>query len=103
MIVYYLVVIFLISMVLVNLATVLLHEAEIRDEGIGLVCFCALFSWLDGVCIVFMVGTLIYGGADKFYTVYTNLINGDVIYAGLLLFFVAPLVGMIHVAVHHIK
>lgn len=98
-----LVMMFFISILLVNLATALLHEAEIRDEGIGLVCFCALFSWLDGICVVFMIGTLIYDGVSKFYTICINLINRDVIYAGLLLFFVAPLVGMIHVAVHHIK
>lgn len=98
----HLVMMFLISILLVNLATALLHEAEIRDEGIGLVCLCALFSCLDGIVLVFIGGTLIYGGFDKFYTICINIINEDVLYVWLLLFFVAPLAGMTHTAVHFI-
>lgn len=98
----HLVMMFFISILLVNLATALLHEADKGGNTGLLVCLCALFSCLDGIVLVFIGGTLIYGGVDKFYTVCTNLINDDIVYAWLLLFFVAPLAGMKHTAVHSI-
>lgn len=98
----HLVMMFLISILLVNLATALLHEADKGGNAVLLVCLCALFSCLDGIVLVFIGGTLIYGGVDKFYTICINLINEDVLYAWLLLFFVAPLAGMTHTAVHFI-
>lgn len=102
MVVIYIFLMLIISTLFANLATTLLVEMDNNGVRMDLVCLCALFSCLDGIVLVFIGGTLIYGGVDKFYTICINLINEDVLYAWLLLFFVAPLAGMTHTAVHFI-
>ena len=102
MIVIYIFLMLIISILFANLATTLLVEMDNNGVRMDLVCLCVFFVWLDGLLLCFGGGALIYGGVDKFYTICINLINEDVLYAWLLLFFVAPLAGMTHTAVHSI-
>ena len=103
MVVIYIFLMLIISTLFANLATTLLVEMDNNGVRMDLVCLCVFFVWLDGLLLCFGGGALIYGDGDvcNFYTVCINNTNSSVLDIGLLVFFIAPLVGIIHLVVKY--
>ena len=101
MIVIYIFLMLIISILFANLATTLLVEMDNNGVRMDLVCLCVFFVWLDGLLLCFGGGTLIYDGdVCNFYTVCINNTN-SVLDIWFLVFFIAPLVGIIHLVVKY--
>lgn len=91
----------IISILFANLATTLLVEMDNNGVRMDLVCLCVFFVWLDGLLLCFGGGALIYDGdVCNFYTVCINNTN-SVLDIWFLVFFIAPLVGIIHLVVKY--
>ena len=101
MIVIYIFLMLIISILFANLATTLLVEMDNNGVRMDLVCLCVFFVWLDGLLLCFGGGALIYDGdVCNFYTVCINNTN-SVLDIWFLVFFIAPLVGIIHLVVKY--